>query len=79
MTIKQIREKHQARPFQPFDIIVADGHIVPVKHPEVLAILPPGRTIVVGTGEDGRETIDLFLVTTLRNRNGKSETERRRK
>jgi hypothetical protein len=43
MTLNQLRGMHQARPFQPFDIFLSDGRSVPVKHPEVLAIIPPGR------------------------------------
>ena len=68
MTIEQLRKMHQARPFQPFDIHMGDGRSVPVEHPEMLAITPPGRTIGVGLADGTIETIDLLLVTSLKPR-----------
>jgi hypothetical protein len=59
---------HQARPFQPFDIHLADGRSVPVDHPELLLITPPGRTIGVGLSDGTIEIIDLLLVTSLKPR-----------
>jgi hypothetical protein len=51
MTFEQLRRMHQARPFQPFDIFLADGRSLPVDHPEMLAIAPPGRMIGVGMAD----------------------------
>jgi hypothetical protein len=65
MTIEQLRKLHQARPYQPFDMHLGDGRSAPVQHPEVLAIIPPGRTIVVGLADGTAEIIDLLLVTSL--------------
>lgn len=66
MTIKQLREAHQARPFKPFAICLADGREIPVPHPEFL-LAPPGasRTFVVATSSDTYKVIDLLLVTSL--------------
>jgi hypothetical protein len=77
MTIDQLRKLHQARPFQAFDIHLADGRSVPVEHPEMLAITPPGRTIGVGLADGTIETIDLLLVTSLKPR-GNGSTRRGR-
>jgi hypothetical protein len=68
MTVDQLRKMHQAKPFQPFDIHLADGKSVPVEHPEMLAISPPGRTIGVGVADGTIEIIDLLLVTSLKPR-----------
>jgi hypothetical protein len=68
MTIEQLRRAHQARPFQPFDIHLADGRSMAINHPELLAIAPPGRTIGVGHEDGTIETIDLLLVTSLKPR-----------
>jgi hypothetical protein len=65
MTIESLRRMHQARPFQPFDIFLADGRSLPVEHPEMLAIAPPGRTIGVGLLDGTIEIVDLLLVTSL--------------
>jgi hypothetical protein len=73
MTTEQLRKMHQARPFHPFDIRMADGRSLPVPHPELLAIIPPGRTIVVGLPDGTCEIVDLLLVTSLKTRsNGRS-------
>jgi len=68
MTIDQLRKLHQARPFQAFDIHLADGRSLPVDHPELLAIPPPGRTIGVGLADGTIEIVDLLLVTSLKPR-----------
>ena len=73
MTLEQLRRFHQARPFHPFDIHLADGRSLPVASPEFLAITPPGRTIGVGLAEGTIEIVDLLLVTSLKPRaNGRS-------
>ncbi len=77
MTIQEIKKAHATRPFQPFDLHLADGRVVPVAHPEFLAQSPTGRCVYIGL-EDGLEVIDLLLVTGLKIRNGRS-TPRRRK
>jgi hypothetical protein len=77
MTIEQLRKFHRAAPFQPFDIYLADGRVLPVPHPEFLAIVPPGRTVGVA-GDDGAiETIDLLLVTGLKPRSNGHARKRR--
>ena len=66
MTTEQLRKMHQARPFQPFDIHLADGRSLPVKHPEFLSFSQSGRTIGVGVDEGTIEVVDLLLVTSLK-------------
>jgi hypothetical protein len=64
MTTEQIRKFHQAKPFKPFSIYLADGREVKVNHPELLAL--GGRTIAVFDETDAAEVIDLPLVTSLK-------------
>ncbi len=66
MTVEQLRRTLQATPFQPFDIHLADGRSLPVQHPEMLAITPPGRTIGVALADGTIEIVDLLLVTSLK-------------
>ncbi len=68
MTIEQLRRVHQARPFQPFDIHLADGRRLPVNHPELLAIAPPGRTIGVGLKDGTIEIVELLRATSIKPR-----------
>lgn len=78
MTIEQLRQMHQARPFAPFDIHLADGRSLPVTHPEFLAFNSVGRTISVGLDSGVFEFVDLLLVTSLRPRSNGSKPSRRR-
>lgn len=79
MTLEQLRQMHQARPFIPFDIHFADGRSLPVPHPEMLAVPPPGRTIGVGREDGVIEIVDLLLVTSLRPHSNGNSSRRTRK
>ncbi len=65
MTIEQIRNSYEARPFRPFVIHLADGREVPVHHREFIMSAPSGRTVVVYQPDDSFNIIDLLLVTDL--------------
>ncbi|MGH7201943.1 MAG: hypothetical protein ACREJB_15155 [Planctomycetaceae bacterium] len=78
MTIEPLRRLHQQQPFQPFDIHLADGRSLPVGHPEVLAITPPGRTIGVGLEDGTIEIVDLLLVTSVKPRPNGSRRSRKK-
>ena len=78
MTIEQLNKMHETRPFQPFDIHLADGRALPVDHPEFLSRSPTGRTIVVGLVDGTHEIVDLLLVTSLKSRSN-GVPQRRRK
>ena len=65
MTVEQLRNVHQARPFQPFTIHVADGRSFRVDHPEFVSRSQSGRTIVVHQPDDSFSILDLLLVTEL--------------
>jgi hypothetical protein len=65
MTGEQLRALHEARPFRPFTICMADGTSVEVRHPEMLFRTQGGRTIYVNTEGENVAIIDLLLVTKL--------------
>lgn len=78
MTIEQIRAIHEKRPFQAFEIHLADGRTLKVEHPELFARSVSGRTIAVGRPDDVIETIDLLLVVSINPLpNGASRRRRR--
>jgi hypothetical protein len=66
MTIEQLRKVHQATPFVPFTIYLADGRSFPVRHREYLAHSPSGRTVIVSNAGDSFDIIDLLLVIDLK-------------
>jgi hypothetical protein len=65
MTVEQLRILHQARPFRPFTIRMADGSSHHVPHSEFLSQSPSGRTIIVHRPDDTYSVVDLLLVTEL--------------
>jgi hypothetical protein len=66
MTIEQMRRVHQATPFRPFTIYLADGRSHTVPHREFLSFSQSGRTVIVSTPDDSFDIIDLLLVTDLK-------------
>lgn len=78
MTIQQLRKAYDAKPFRPYSIKLADGSQLRVRSPEFVAITPGGRTVIVVTGDDDYEVVDLLLVTALEFRNGKAKPSRER-
>ena len=68
MTTNQIKQLHEAQPFKPFTIHLADGSKLPVPHPEFMWVMPSGRTVFVALGDDEEDAaaiVDLLLVTKL--------------
>ncbi len=66
MTIEQLRAAHQAQPFQPFTIHLADGGSYYVPHRDFFSHSPSGRTIIVYHPDDSFSILDLLLVTELK-------------
>ena len=67
MTIEQLRRVHQATPFTPFTIHLADGRAFHIPHRDFLSHHPSnGRTLWVWeTTESAGSILDLLLVTEL--------------
>lgn len=78
MTIEQLRSTHQANPFQPFTIRLADGRSLHVPHRDFLSHSPSGRTVIVYHEDESFSIIDLLLVTELEVSDGKGRRPRRR-
>jgi len=65
MTNEQLRNVHQARPFRPLSIHLADGRVFHVPHSEFLSHSPSGRTVIVHQTDENFSVLDLLLVTEL--------------
>ena len=76
MTTERLREVHQARPFAPFRIHLADGRQLEVVHPEMMAYAPNARTAIVVKADESHEVIDLLLVTSLEVSRGKPKNRK---
>lgn len=78
MTIEQLKNVHEAQPFRPFTLKLADGSRIRVVSREFLSHSPTGRTIVVFKDDETFEVVDLLLVASIEvgaarsRRNGRS-------
>lgn len=78
MTIEQVRQAHQARPFRAFTLTLLDGRVVRVTHPECLLFSPSGRTIAVPIEDGNIETIDLANIASLAIAEGGAQARRKK-
>ena len=65
MTIQDLQTLHQAEPFQPFTMHLADGRQIVVSHPEFMFLPPVGRRVIVYKPDGTFHLVDLRLVTDL--------------
>ncbi len=72
MTIDQVRDVLSKVPFEPFDIVLANGTRYTIKHPEYVDIPPKERTRIILVYSDIDEDehfrshwIDLNLITAI--------------
>ena len=65
MTREAVKRVLGAQPFKPFQLRLTDGALVPVAHPEFIALSETGRTAVVMTHGDDFKIVDMALVTAL--------------
>jgi hypothetical protein len=63
MKIEVLRELHEARPFVPFTLTLADGRKLNVIHNEFLYFFPSGRAAILTHPDDRFTLIDLLMVT----------------
>ena len=59
MTFQDLRELRQKRPFEPFDIHLADGRALSIDQPEFLGRSVDEQQIVVGRSDGVIETIEI--------------------
>jgi hypothetical protein len=65
MTIEQLRAVYDAQPFRPFDLHLADGRSLPVRHRDFMMTVPRGRTVVVAEPNGQLHILDLLMVTDI--------------
>jgi len=75
MTTEELRQMHQACPFRPFRVHLADGRHLDVAHPEFLAHTPTGPTVTIARPVERLEVVDLLLVTSVEPIDGKPHAE----
>jgi len=63
MDLEGVREALLKRPFEPFDIRLADGRSLSVRHPEMVAV--GKRRIIVVEPDDSWLVIEPLLIVSL--------------
>jgi hypothetical protein len=76
MRVEGRRKIHQARPFRPVRIRVADRKEYAVSHAEFMAFSVTGRTIHVATPDDWFEMIDTRMITSVHVGHGENSSRR---
>lgn len=81
MDLNSIRDALRREPFVPFEMCLADGRRVPVKHPEFVAM---NKRIVLVIDEESRtRTFEPLLIVSLeplppRGKGGNGSSKKRR-
>jgi hypothetical protein len=65
MTVEQLRKLHDAYPFKPFTIGMADGRRFYVPAASWLSPSASGRTVIIQQPDDSYSVLDMLLVTAL--------------
>ena len=79
MRVDELRRLHDAVPFQPFQLVLADGRAFPVPHPDFLSIAPKGTALALWAEDGGIGAyLDPNLIAEVRMDAGKSAKKRKR-
>ena len=65
MVIENIFELSEARPFVPFEVHMADGQSVMVRHPKWMMFSQDFRTLMVVGDHRGQKRISVPLITQV--------------
>jgi hypothetical protein len=80
MRLEDIRSAHDALPFQPFSLVLADGRAFRIPHPDFLSMGPKGTALVFWT-EEGHigSILDAALIAEIRMETNGTRRPKRRK
>ena len=67
MRLDDLKEAKNRRPFEPFEIQVADGRAIPIGHPDALAWQGPDFAPVLHVvhADGRREVVNFAAITSL--------------
>ncbi len=72
VTCLQIWRLRTADPFAPFDLVMSDERVIPVRRPDQFTAHPAMQKMTVAVLDGAFEIIDLLLVTSVKTRNERS-------
>jgi len=65
VTLNQFTQAMRHQPFQPFNLVLVDGRIFTVDHPEFVAIDRRGREVTFYAGDNTQHFIDAGLIAEV--------------
>ena len=66
MNVKEIRELYAAAPFLPFELVLTNGTMVRIGHPEFMMFSTDYRTVYAADERDGAtKRIDVKMIVAL--------------
>lgn len=78
MTLDEIRRHAKLQPFSPFEIVMVDGRVFRVPHPDFIFVPPIARTTwIIVAGRHGLESVNTAVISSIRSATG-SKSRRRK-
>ena len=74
MTASIMRQKRQAQPFRPFDLLLPGAKRVRGPHPDYIFVSPNGRFAEVWDVDDNITTLDVRLILGVEEKRGTRRT-----
>ena len=66
MTVEDLRDALHRAPFVPFSLHLADGHKIHIPHPDFVAVVGDGLSVIVTSPHQrGHTVVDLLMVTRI--------------
>lgn len=78
MTAANVRKLVDATPFQPFEVHLSDGRVIPVQHREFIAVSPKDISFVVYQPDGDIDIVSTSQVTSLKLHERKRRSTKRR-
>jgi hypothetical protein len=68
MTLDEIRRHAKTQPFVPFEIVMVDGRIFRVPHPDFIFVPPVAArtTWIIIAGRHGLESLNTAVISSIR-------------
>jgi hypothetical protein len=66
MTLNPFRQAVLRQPFQPFELILADGRTFVIEHPEFAAVSPNGREVTFYEMDGTQHFLEALLIAEIR-------------
>lgn len=65
MTFQHLHRIHNAQPFEPYRLHLADGRSVEVAGPQKMLFWGKGRVVVVTDSDDDLHILDVLMITDI--------------